>query len=552
MSLNHPSDPSNVSTGDEDLVRNSKVVFILRICLVTAAFGFSFIRILNADLLSEQVYFWPFVLIGIAYGLGLAGALALKRTGYLRLFTFAQILGDAVLVSILVIMTNGGESVFVFAYAFVAVEAGLLHLKFGAVAGSLACALMFVAVQVIQLYGYFPRLLPQISLESAVVSFFVHTTGIGLAAYLAGTLGQKLRMAGKKLAEKEQALEKLSELQVAILKALPAGLLTVDSSGRIVYANESAHQLIGCMPQQLIGSTLEEYLPQVAGILKGLDPSVSDSFKKHRYETAVRKSNGQSIRLGYSLSPLYASGSPQIIMVFQDVTEVVKLEEAVKRSEKLATVGRFAAGLAHEVRNPLASMCAGVQVLERNVQATGSTHKLMRNILREAERLNSLITDFLSLAAPREAKLQRMDLASVVDDVVQIFAYEASTKGIKVHCHVKGPLYVFMDADLIRQFLWNVLRNAEEALESADEGIMKIDVLPNDKDISLRICDNGPGLDTDKIQLIFDPFYTTKKGGSGLGLAICDSIARAHNASFDFDSRLGQGTSVTLTLAAVE
>ncbi|MEO1335733.1 MAG: ATP-binding protein, partial [Myxococcota bacterium] len=283
-------------------------------------------------------------------------------------------------------------------------------------------------------------------------------------------------------------------------------------------------------------------------------PSIQSYWKAHqrdpsergRFEVGADRPDGSRIRLGFSFAPLAVdAGESSAMVVFQDLTDIVRLKEAVERAERLATVGKFAAGLAHEVRNPLASMCASIDVLKESIDPPPAMKRLMNNVVREADRLNALITDFLAFARPRPLRAEPVELASMLRSIMSVFSHDQLLAHTSVQWQVTPGIRAMIDSDLIRQVIWNLVRNAAEATPQGQ--ITLICRKEGDKPV-VRIRDDGPGIPPEQLAKIFDPFYTTKEGGTGLGLAIAHSIIEAHGGELNVDSELGQGTEISLLL----
>jgi len=371
---------------------------------------------------------------------------------------------------------------------------------------------------------------------------------LSLVAALAGTLAENVRAAGKRLAERESDLLRLEELHAAILRSLPAGLMTLDPAGGVRYANEAAFSILELDADGLVGRRVDDAVPAVGRAFRSLNDSGRSPNPRERYEGTFMRTQGGPIRLGFSFAPLgddsAALGS---IVVFQDVTEIVRLKEAFERADRLATIGKLAAGLAHEVRNPLSSMCASIDVLKVNLEPPEPMRRLMDNVVREGERLNGLITDFLTFARPREVNLRPTDLSVLAEDAAQMFGHDPELSKASIELKLTPGVLSSVDADLVRQVLWNLVRNAVQALEGKGNTVTLTtrmrDGLPE-----IVVSDNGAGMAPEVLRRIFDPFFTTKDRGTGLGLPIAHSIIEAHGGTILVSSALGVGTEFVLRL----
>lgn len=514
---------------------------------------------------------WQYGLIGATYGLSLVYAALLRTRRLVVPLAYVQTVLDGLIVTVLVVMTGGAESVFSFAYVFAVLGASITLYRKGAFIAAVAASGMFAIVVGLQLAQALESL-PIIAPRSAASSLLVQVVGLMLVAALASRLAETARITGKRLAEKEVDYEQLQELHAAILRSLPAGLMTVDGHGFVRFANEAARAILGRRIGQLIGHRLEEVVPSMIHAWTSVQRSEFADRRK-RFEEGYERPDGGSIRLGFSFAPLRvrAVAAPGAIVVFQDVTNIVRLKEAVERAERLATVGKFAAGLAHEVRNPLASMCASIDVLAQSLPVSGGAERLMKNVVKEAERLNGLITDFLAFARPRELNLKQTDLSDLVYDVLAMFENDTLVRHCRIERRLGEGVRASVDEPLLRQVIWNLMRNAAEAMSpnrreamspdgdamspnggeetGPNGGTLMVETLVVEKHPTLIVRDTGPGISEERLRRVFDPFYTTKEGGSGLGLAITQTIVEAHGAEIAIESRAGVGTEVRISFS---
>jgi two-component system sensor histidine kinase PilS (NtrC family) len=228
------------------------------------------------------------------------------------------------------------------------------------------------------------------------------------------------------------------------------------------------------------------------------------------------------------------------VVVVEDITDWRVMEERVAREERLAAVGRLAAGLAHEIRNPLASLSGAVQMME--AESGDALHGI---VLREVDNLNELVQDFLDIARPLQLRVVPTDIGAVVDDVCVAFEQDHRYRD---KCDVVSVIddvpRLAVDANRLRQVIWNLVLNAAQA--TAEKGTISISLKPWEAGWALEVADEGVGIPIDRIDRIFDPFYTTRSGGTGLGLANVERIVRAHNGEVSVQSKEGEGTCFTL------
>lgn len=228
--------------------------------------------------------------------------------------------------------------------------------------------------------------------------------------------------------------------------------------------------------------------------------------------------------------------------------ELKAMENHVKRVEKMAYMGEMAAGLAHEIKNPLASLVGSIQLLKEEGGYDPDHQRLMNIILRETDRLSTLVNDFLFFARPPSGKPERLNLKTTIEDIVSLFGKDhARSSRCILRKHLEDDCWVVMDQAHLRQILWNLLLNAAEAI--ADNGVIEIKTSKlKNSDIRIQISDNGCGMPANVVQSIFDPFYTTKSEGTGLGLSIVHRILEAYDGRLDVNSREGEGTCFSLII----
>lgn len=527
------------------LARNLFTVAALRLAVVSLALLALVVSLLLDPPREGTVSSWQFFLIGATYGLSVLYLLLLRIPELIRGLAYTQIALDALLVTALVYMTGGIESPFAFGYVFVVLASSSTLYRSGALIAAATTIGMYGTVLGLHAFGPADVLTPLHGRwGSAVLSYLGHSAGMVVVAFLASALAEKLRATGRKLAEKESDLAELHVLHAAILRSLPAGVMSIDDLGNVRFANDAAFQILRLPESDVVGRHLSRVVPAMEPAWSHLRDSHFREGGQTRFEADFERSDGEVARIGFSVAPLDSDSDLNAIIVFQDVTDIIRLKDAVARSERLASVGQFAAGLAHEVRNPLASMCASIDVLEASLSPPEHLRRLMENVTREAERLNGLITDFLALARPRSLDMKPHDVGLLVTEVLDLLEHDRPAD-VTVVRRVDSEVIAEVDHDLMKQVVWNLARNGIEALGERG-GQLEVEVFRSDGDANIRISDDGPGVDEQTAAKIFDPFYTTKERGSGLGLSISNSIVEAHGATMIFDSAPGEGTSVSI------
>lgn len=328
-------------------------------------------------------------------------------------------------------------------------------------------------------------------------------------------------------------------LMRGILSSMSSGVVLLDREGRVKIINRQGANLLGKIADELLGRVLAEVVPETAGFFIGRVGSYE--------EVEILLPHGR-IPLGFTVSP-YSGGEAEqegVIVVFQDLTELKRLQAELISKERFASVGRVVAGVAHEIRNPLFGISAIGQIFERDLKDPAHLD-LTQALLGETRRLNQLVEELLIYGRPMKLKLEEADLRVLWEEVLDLHRDELKRKGIHMlgDYAVRHPSASF-DVYQIRQVFLNLLRNAIEA--TPDGGSITITMLVEDRHLLFRIADTGSGIPENQLPHVFDLFYTTKPKGTGLGLAICRKIMQDHGGDISITSVAGTGTTVTLRL----
>jgi two-component system sensor histidine kinase PilS (NtrC family) len=292
-----------------------------------------------------------------------------------------------------------------------------------------------------------------------------------------------------------------------------------------------------------MGQPLDVHLPQLGLLLLEAGPQGT----VRRAEITALRPDGAVRNLGISAAPLadHAGRVTGRVIHFQDLTELRRMQLEVERAERLASIGRLAAGIAHEIRNPLASISGSMEMLKTTPGADADSRQLMDIAVREVDRLNRLITDLLDYARPHSEERRRLDLGEQVAEIVRAFEQERREK-IRVKAALPNNIVVEAATGQLRQVLWNLIRNAADAMPQGGE--IAIELSTDAKRAALTIRDQGAGIPRDRLERIFEPFYSTKTGGTGLGLATVARIVADHGGAIDVASEPEQGATFTVRL----
>ncbi len=497
-------------------------------------------------------------------------AALMDRVRRIGAFGAAQIATDVAVVTALVAFTGGVESIFGFLYVPITVSAALLLGRRGAYAASALAALAYGSLMILPLFGVLDDRSTTGALPIQLALFGVHAGALLLVALLASALSHERDRAGETLDQRTRALRHLQRLHERTVESLTSGLLTTDSMGRITTFNPEAERITGRPAQEVLGRALAEVIPEAPefvhrGIAQGTRAD------RARLRLRFRSATGDDLHLGIAGSVLRsAEGEPAgHVVIFQDVTKVVEMETELRRQERLAAVGALSAHLAHEIRNPLAAISGSIQILEGSLGGdleNEETRRLFRIAVRETDRLNQLITDFLQYARPAPTRPGCVELAAVVDEVLDMFG-SVRPASVSISLQVDSALRVRVDESQLRQLLWNLLLNAVQAMPDGGSLAIAAAVLPPQAQaavdrsgspeegarwVEIEVTDSGAGIPEDVLDHIFDPFFTTKKDGTGLGLATVHRIVEASGGHLGVESAVGRGTTFRVRLPIAE
>lgn len=520
---------------------------------------------------------------GAVYGLYATVAVAFLSTavfgamrGRLRSdrgFWCTQIGTDVAVVTGLVYFSGGSDSLFAFLYVLVVVFGAMLAERRGAFGAAVLSAGAYGAVLAAIQWGWVPDYAGagEASGEMVIAAWCVHAGALLLVALLSSHLTGELHRADARLDQSRTRLHLLSSLHQRTVESLMSGLLTTDLEGRITSFNREAERISAWRVGEAVGRQIDEVLPGAweRVVIPAVEAEAAPEPGKTRERMPYRNRAGRALYLGLAGSVLRDEDDRRLgaVVIFQDVTRVVEMEAELRRSERLAATGRLAASIAHEVRNPLAAISGSVQMLVGAGDARGDEEKRLSEIvLREADRLNGLITDFLSYAHPRPPKTESVDLAGTVEDVTRMLA-NGGRSDVVVLADVAPGLCVQADPGQLRQVLWNLCANALQAMpeggrleiaghpvgdcpQAAEDGSRNADPDATSRDgrVQIRVSDTGEGIDPEAVERIFDPFFTTKPEGTGLGLATVHRIVEAHGGSLRVESAVGRGTTFWIEL----
>ncbi len=470
----------------------------------------------------------PLYTLGLlTYAASIVFGLFLRADRALGAVAYAQIVLDVVIATGVVSLTGGSESVFVFLYSLGIVNGSIVLFRRGAVAATL-----------LSLAGYAALAVASGRVPSALVGF-AHGGAFVATAALSSYLAELLRRTGERLEAREGDLAVITVLHEAIVQSVSTGILTVDAAGRITFVNRAGEQILGRPAVALVGAPAER-------LAIPLQPGAG------REELELVNGRGERVILGYTVSPLVGpDGVPMgTAVIFRDLTRWRELEDAMKRTERLADLGELSAGLAHELRNPLASLTGAIELIRARQQSGSDDERLTGIVLREAERLNQLVSRFHEFSRPGTPARGEVELEALLRDTLRMFEHHPAAAPVHVEAALE-PATVRGDPDQLRQVAWNLLVNAAEAAAGGEAPAVRVacGVDRGGAAAWFSISDSGPGISPEVAARLFTPFFTTKGQGSGLGLAIVHRIVDAHEGRVEVETAAGQGATFRVRLA---
>jgi two-component system, NtrC family, sensor histidine kinase PilS len=496
------------------------------------------------------------VLIAATFAASLAFALLLPRVHRLDRFAAVQLGWDLLTATGLVFVSGGAASGFTFLYGVVVLMAAIV-LGTRAVIGSAAAALALYSTTGIGLAnGWLPHPPDQLEMHYRLATSELGTAvltnvmGLLLVGLLAGNLAVRLKKAGGQLERAERSARSLERLNDHIVRSIASGVITTRSDGTVQAVNPAAADMFRASPTALLGRPLPELMPGAWDEAAGADPARLPAVDRGE-DTAVRP-DGSTFPVGYSRRPLVADHGEAIghLVAFQDLTEIRALRATAEQAERLAVLGRLAAGLAHEIRNPLSSISGSVQMVRHDAQLGPEDSRLLDIVLSEAERLNELVSTMLQVGRPRPPQREQVDLGALAAEVVDM-ARRGPAASPAVTLELERPPSGPMaqgDADQLRQVVWNLLKNAIQA--SSTGGVVRVCVGSEGTHSAIEVRDRGQGIDPEQMGHLFEMFYSGRQGGVGLGLALVKQIVDAHGGTIHVDSSPDEGTRFRVVLPA--
>ncbi|HXH83109.1 MAG TPA: ATP-binding protein [Candidatus Tectomicrobia bacterium] len=476
------------------------------------------------------------------------GLLAAPRTASPRRVAWIVSLVDAALITGVVAATGGARSIFTFLYVLLATGACLLLARPGGVTIAAVSSVLYIAL-VVQ-WTIVPMASPLAELpETAayeLLSMFTNAGTLLVVAIVAGGLAERFHSTRRELESRRRDLRDLEAFTSLVFRSVSTGLIAVDEDGRVTAFNRAAEGITGMPGSAALGqpwsSLFEVALPE---------PTDGGADRRAPWqETVVRRADGTTVPVRITFSPLRDGHGRRLglIAACEDLSTIRAMEERMRAADRLATLGRMAANIAHEIRNPLASLSGAIEVLAAGTTAEESRQRLADIVLRETERLNHIIASFLEYARPVPVRRVRVNVAEVLDEVLVLLEHRAQPEAVKIVRGFPATLAATVDPQQFRQAVWNLGLNAVQAMP--DGGELRVSAAVAGDRLRVRVSDTGGGIAPEDLPHVFEPFFSTKRGGTGLGLALVHRIVQDHGGRVDVESVPGVGSSFTLDLPA--
>ncbi|MBI3046975.1 MAG: PAS domain S-box protein [Acidobacteria bacterium] len=495
-----------------------------------------------------------FFLIGVTYALTLVYLATLRVVDRWPWLADAQLAADALLVSGFIGLTGGIASFFSSLYVLPIIAASMIRFRRGALQLAVVTAGLYLALVGAQYLHVLPVWLGGGSYELPPRQFAQYTIAINVfgfvaVALLAGSLAERLRSADARLERVAHEIQDLRAFNEYVIDGLLSGLVTADADGRILTFNRAAAAITGVTADYAIGQDASEVLQLPAESRTRLRTLAQTRTLRAEFE--YHAADGRLLDIGLMATMIaLPNGRSGYLFTFQDVTELRRLERSARLQQRLAAVGEMAAGIAHEIRNPLAAISGSMQVLRHELPLSDEQAQLMDIVLKESERLNDTIRSFLAYARPQKFSVVRLDLGKIVQDTAVLLRNSSEARPTHVIDVQVPPRPVWFDADenQIRQIVWNIASNGLRAMPDGGRLALVVEGTAAQDEVVLSMQDEGRGIPADELDTIFQPFRGSFEKGTGLGLAIVHRTVSDYGGAIEVSSTVGAGTTVRVRL----
>ena len=547
----------NETTKEENYKKPLRLLIIFRVIIISLFLGMAiFITIKSPGFpISQNVLYLLYFIIALTYMFSVIYSLMLIFLDNLRFNIYLQLTVDVILITLLVYLTGCVRSNYSVIYTLVIIYSVIFLGRKGGFIVASAASISYGLLLDLEFY----KLLPSISLErdynlsagDVFVRILVHIISFYVLAFVSSIVVEQERKTRSLLEEKESEFDQLDLLFRSIIESVDTGVMTINLQGTIKTFNRAAEEITGFPLAGVENRRIADVFPEFVQFfaMEKIDEQI-----RNRMEVIVTGKKGKKINLGCSISPLKDKYDKQIgnILIFQDLSEIKLMEENLEKSKKLALIGEMAAGLAHEMRNPLASITGSIELLKQGLNLDGTDKRLMQIILRGKNQLESFVRDFLLLARPIPTSRELVDLNEVAEEVLEnIKLTDDWTSAIKIVKVFSDKAKALANREQVRQIIHNLVLNAIQSIE--EDGVLSVEIKKqklNDQEdyVEIKVKDTGCGIEDKDLKKIFEPFFTNKGKGTGLGLAIVSRFVDGYNGRIKVESVINEGTTFIVWL----
>jgi two-component system sensor histidine kinase PilS (NtrC family) len=502
-------------------------------------------------------------LLGVIYLTTGSLYLAARAGASARPLVWGTIAVDCAVLTAILHFSGGSASHFATLFILPIMLGGLWFETSGGLATAALATAAYLAYNVLEYGG---RIHPRsLSVEDAggdpLLRGYLLMAIFVLTGLLSGSYAARARRRGEELSRAENELRRVQLNTDSIITNVSSGLIVTNMTGEIVTCNPAAERILGLRRGGgSAGRLINDVIPHMSPLVQELESAIATGTQRRRHELEVRRLDGSVLPLGISISFLRGEQGEKrgVVAIFQDLTEVHRMREKVRTADKMAAIGELSTAIAHEIRAPLASICGSIDMLAQELELSGDNRRLMELVVKESDRLDRIITDFLEFARLRSPACESVDVEGCLDEVLFLLRHSTGIgRDVSIEVRSNAPhACVYADDEQIRQVFLNLIMNACEAMDRSGRLTIRIDSVATslrdgstpERCVAVDFINTGPAIPPDALPRIFEPFFTTKEGGTGLGLAIVARIVESHGGRVRAASAEGQGAVFTVIL----
>lgn len=513
------------------------------------------IQAIQPEFVNSEVLYPVFVLLATAFILNALFLIFIEKALKVWIAAAFLFLFESVFITYIIFYTGANQSIFLFLYLVNIILCGFVFQRKGSLVLAVWTSILF---SLLMIFG------PELKGQTLYFAIGLNNLAFFAVAALSGFLSEQLNFMGTALKRQGRDITALRNLNSLIIDNIATGLITVDSSGFVVVANRAAIEILDPFPRALVGRRIEEIIPGLLEKARQLGQS-SEAALAERLDHSYLNSNSEKLILEVIVSALPEGDSISgLIFTFQDLTKVRRLEFQMRQSEKMAAVGGLAAGIAHEIRNPLASISGSIQMLGASFSGRQEEEqKLMKIVLREIDRLNNLISEFLDFVRPDTLRDDPVDINSLLREICDMVKLNKTLRSeTSQTLNLSASQVIGGHRDKLKQAFLNIIINSYQAMKDSENPRLEISTMDvsttgsskksgdHTNKVVVKVRDHGCGIDEQSLRKIFEPFHTTKPKGTGLGLAVTHKIIENHGAAIYVESTKGVGTEFVIEFPA--